>query len=67
MSKKGHNNPPIELSREHAEIVLDTLERNMGQGLALLSMGGNEATLRKVVGMMEHIRPVRDHLKGELK
>lgn len=62
------NNPPIEVSREDCEFLLGMMERDMGQGLALLTLpGASEEMLRKLVDMMEEIRPVRDRMKEAMK
>lgn len=62
------NNPPIELQRGDAEFLLQMMERDMGQGLALLTLpGASDEMQRKVVEMMEAIRPVRDRVKEAMK
>lgn len=73
MVGKGHNNPPItmELTRDEAELLRDILDRDMGQGLALLEMV-QKGQLRKeaaerVVEMMEAIRPINHKFREALK
>lgn len=62
------NNPPIEVSRDDCEFLMSMMERDMARGLALLSLpDASEEMLRKIVSMMEEIRPVRDRMKEALK
>lgn len=65
---KGHNNPPaVELTAEEAQVVFDTLDRDIQQSLQLLLLvqAGKirESSAEKVVAYTEKIRPIHKKLK----
>lgn len=64
---KGHNQPPVELSEDHARTILAIIERDLGQGLALLNGCTQQATAEKIIGMMELIKPIRASIQSQLK
>lgn len=67
---KGHNKPPVELSREDAQFVADVLERDMFQGLQILTQVQAGTTsieaAKKTVAYMEAARPVLRCIKEQL-
>jgi len=68
---KGHNNPPVvELDADEAKLVFDIFDRDMGQALAVLGMVQegklSEDAARKVVVLMEEMRPLHRKLKEAL-
>lgn len=70
MARRGHNNPPVELTREEAALVAEVLERDVGQSLQILIMVQEGKMSMKAaeaaVAYTEAFRPILKKLKEQL-
>lgn len=67
MSDIGHNNPPVELTPKEAKFVREVLERDIGQGLAVLTMVQegklSRSAAEKVVAYNDIAKPLVDKIR----
>ena len=70
MGAKGHNNPPVELSREEAQFVADVLERDCAQALqGLIMVQEGKLSMKaaeKLVAYAERAKPILRKIKDQL-